>query len=405
METLRILRYKRPGRATEKGSILALSAIGMSALLLAAGLSIDINHLYAVSTELQNAADAAALSAASSLNSTAGGITTAVDRALANINYYEFNTETATIGRKDVRFAVNLSEFDNGGTGRDESQAAANPQNVRFVQVTVPPKSVTFSFAGMAMGSNTFTLTRSAVAGQSAGLNVLCNVVPISVVEDPATGAPLNVNPECPDKTRFTPGCTYICRLGPSGSGNGENCDTISAGNYQILALNSDRGGADVRHRLAIGSDICMDPGKIVHTEPGIKAGAVHQGFNTRFDEYTGALDPEKYPPDTNIKTKITYDQYRSGLTMYQRQPSHTGVSNRRVIIVPIIKKDQFENGRDTVRIDRFGAFFLQDKIAEGNGGNIRVEYIADRVVVGDGGYLPSGGAGNPRISVPVLFR
>ena len=48
-------------RRTERGSILAVSAIGLLAIVLAVGLSVDISHFYLVGNELQNAADAAAL--------------------------------------------------------------------------------------------------------------------------------------------------------------------------------------------------------------------------------------------------------------------------------------------------------------------------------------------------------
>ncbi len=55
-------------RKRERGSILATSAIGMMAILLAVGLGVDISRFYLVKTELQNGADAAALAAVSALN-------------------------------------------------------------------------------------------------------------------------------------------------------------------------------------------------------------------------------------------------------------------------------------------------------------------------------------------------
>ena len=48
-------------RLSENGSILAIAAIGMLSFLLIAGLAIDISHMYVNGSELQNAADAAAL--------------------------------------------------------------------------------------------------------------------------------------------------------------------------------------------------------------------------------------------------------------------------------------------------------------------------------------------------------
>ena len=78
---------KRLGQAGtrhgERGSILATSAIGMLSVLLAVGLGLDISRLYLTKTELQNAADAAALAAVSALNGDPPGITKAVDLAVA----------------------------------------------------------------------------------------------------------------------------------------------------------------------------------------------------------------------------------------------------------------------------------------------------------------------------------
>src|SRR5262249_34698586 len=135
----------------ERGSILAVSAIGMVAILLAVGLAVDVSHLYVVGTELQNTADAGALAGASALDGSAAGITKAVDRAVTAMNNYEFNGTSATITREDVRFSVNLSDFDGGGTGMSEASAAAAPSNIRFVQVTVPPNSARVLFPTCAL--------------------------------------------------------------------------------------------------------------------------------------------------------------------------------------------------------------------------------------------------------------
>ena len=57
---------KRPGerkdKRGERGSILAISALGMLSVLLAVGLGVDISRFYLAKTELQNAADASASS-------------------------------------------------------------------------------------------------------------------------------------------------------------------------------------------------------------------------------------------------------------------------------------------------------------------------------------------------------
>ncbi|MDX2042979.1 MAG: pilus assembly protein TadG-related protein [Acidobacteriota bacterium] len=410
-------RWQHRQRLNERGSILSVTAIGMLSFLLIAGLAIDISHMYVNGSELQNAADAAALAGASALNSNTGGITEAVNRAIVTMNNYQMDKTGVTLSRSDVRFAVNLSDFDGGGTGISEASAAASPANIRFVQVTIPAKSVSVFFATVAGLGSTVDLSRKAVAGQSVAINYYCGLEPLSVVQDDANNAPLNPEPGCASQTVFTPGCTYTIRL-PSngnngnndnngnGNGNGNNDDEVSAGNYLILAIGGDRGGADVRERLALGGLECYTIGQCVETEPGISAGPVRQGINVRFDDYQGGgLSANSYPPDTNIKEGITYAQYTSGDAAHIVAPSNQGIPNRRIILVPIINKSQFDNGRDDVCMVTVGAFFLRNPIPGGNGGDIRAEYIGDRVTLGNGGFNPGGAAGNPQLTVAVLYK
>lgn len=407
-----VYRERNGKRRCERGSILAVSAVSMVALLLAVGLSLDIGHFYSVAAELQNAADAAALAGASALNSGPSGITLAVDRAVIEMNKFEFNKTGVTIGRTDVRFAVNLADFDNGA-GMSEATAAdpANAPTVRFVQVTIPPKAVGVYFAVSVLG-NTVNISKRAVAGQSVGLNYFCNIAPLSVVQDDSVQnpVPLNVNPECPNKIKYTPGCTYTVRLQ---SGN-----FVSPGNYQILDLGIDvgcGGACEVRRLLARGSQNCYSPEDTFDTKPGVSAGPVAQGLNVRFDVYQGGnLTPAQHPPDKNVMGRnpaqaITYAQYTSGNPAYFQAPPDNpqyGVGDRRVLIIPIMNLSQFGNGKTkNLQTDSFGAFFIQ-KLVDDKNGDIRFEYVGQRAVFGDGGYDPTIAAGtNPSLTVAVLYR
>jgi len=103
---------KKENRRAERGSILATSALGMLSLLLAVGLGVDISHLYLAKNELQNAADASALAGASGLDFSPYGITRATDRAVAEMNKYEFDNDQVTFPRANIRFAANLALLD-----------------------------------------------------------------------------------------------------------------------------------------------------------------------------------------------------------------------------------------------------------------------------------------------------
>ena len=102
---MKVSSAKHGRRRGERGSVLVVSAVGMLALLLGTGLCVDISHFYLVKTELQNAADAAALAGASALNEDASGIQKAVARATAAMNNYEFNKSGVTMTGDNVRFA------------------------------------------------------------------------------------------------------------------------------------------------------------------------------------------------------------------------------------------------------------------------------------------------------------
>jgi Flp pilus assembly protein TadG len=365
---------------------MALSAVAMTAILLAAGLGVDISRFYLAKNELQNAADAAALAGASALNSAPGGISNARDRALQEMNKYNFNNSNVSLQEADVRFSVNLE-----GTYVDFDTAYDTPGNIRFVQVTTPQLSVPVSFAAMVLG-NSRNLSATATAGLSVPLNSICNFIPLSVIDQD-----------------MVEGQTYTIRADTGGS--------PSPGNYQILAV-AGPGGVDVGFGIGGGVDACASPGETyyVDTKPGLTAGKVRTGLNSRFDDYAGSqLDPVGDPPDTNVKEGITHDEYLKARDpenpdfyhqsdVYQA-PSHPGVDDRRIVLIPIVKLADYDPGRGTVKFDRFGAFFLKTKASGGSGGEIQAEYIDTRFAVGKGRYIPGGAVGNPLLATPVLYK
>ncbi|HJQ35451.1 MAG TPA: pilus assembly protein TadG-related protein [Pyrinomonadaceae bacterium] len=369
---------KSGGARRERGSVLALSAVGMLVFLAAVGLCVDVSHFYVVNAELQNAADAAALAGASALNRTPAGITHAVERATNEIwNNYDFNNKEAVVNPEDVTFAVNL-----GGPymGSEAAKQTGTVENIRFVKVVVPPKPVGVFFAQLALKTNSIDLSREATAGMTLSPNIFCDWIPLAVIEDPANALVKNQ--------------TYTLRAAPQ--------NNVSSGNYQILAV-SGRGGAAVREDIAAGIHECAGPGDVYEkdTKPGVSAGAVREGLNTRFDKYVAGLDPETYPPDLNVKEPLTFGNYDTN----QQAPGHPGIPNRRLVLVPIVLKSEFDNGRDTVKFDRFALFFLQTSVDGGNGGNFQAEYLSTLYGYGAGAYAPGGGPVTPELAMPVLYK
>lgn len=360
-------------RKRERGSILATAAIGMLAVLLAVGLGIDISRLYLSQAELQNAADAAALAGVSGLNGDPPGITEAVDRAVLEMNKYDFNKTGVSFPRANVLFAVNLD-----GPYISEGSAFSSPSNIRFVKVTTPDSPVGLSFAALVLG-NSKNLTATATAGLSVPLNVICPWLPAFVLDYP--------------DDPITSGRTYTFRLSPG--------DDVSPGNYQLLAPVHSGGSGD-REGMANGVNWCISTGQEVATKPGVTSGAIRQGINSRFDIYGAGMDPALSPPDSNIAEAITHDQYDKKLVV--KTPSNPGVAGRRIVILPIATALPGE-GRDSIIVDRFGVFFLQTSVGGGNGNELKAEYIEDTAFAGNSYYVPGAGDTNSNLAVPVLYK
>lgn len=360
-------------RKRERGSVLATSAIAMLSVLLAVGLGLDISRLYLSKAELQNAADAAALAGVSGLNGGSPGITEAANRAVQAMNKYDFNKTGVTISRSNVEFAVNLD-----GPYMGESAASLSASNIRFVRVTTPTVPIGVSFAAIVLGSSR-DLSATATAGYSVPLNVICPWLPAFVLDYPTDP--------------IKPGGTYTFRL--------EGGSFISPGNYQLLAPIQSGGSGD-REGMANGVNWCISVGTEVETKPGVTAGAIRQGINTRFDDYSSGLDPLMSPPDTNIAENITYAQYRDNTVV--KLPKHTGVTDRRIVFIPIASSLP-SNGRDSIVVSRFGVFFLQTSVGGGNGGELKAEYITDTAFAGNSSYDPGAGAVNDNLAVPVLYK
>jgi Flp pilus assembly protein TadG len=370
-------------RKNEQGSIMAMSAIGMLAFILAVGLGVDISRLYLTKNELQNAADAAALAGASGLNFHFSGIHTAADRAMAAMNKYQFNKTNVSFSRDKVRFAVNLSDFDSGADMSEAAAAAvAVAPTIRFVKVETEDSPVGISFAKMALG-NSQNLKAQAVGGMSAALNIFTGYLPVTGTIGPG------------GTCQLIPGNTCTVRAEPGNS--------VSPGNYQVLAVDGS-GANDDRTGLASAVKNVVAAGGYVDSKPGVNSGPIKQGINTRFDDYASGLDPNFYPPDKNIAENINYATYLAGTVTQPSSHPEIALANRRVVLIPLIQASQFDGGRTNVQIDHFGAFFLRNKV-NGNG-NVDLEYIGIGVVVGSGFYDPTAPANpGPSIVKPVLYR
>jgi Flp pilus assembly protein TadG len=433
-------------RKNELGNVLAYTVLSALFLFLAVGLGVDLSHLYLSKTELQNAADAAALAGASALTlPNPVKITSAVDRAVntMNLNKYNFNNRTfapvmsTAAQRSLVRFAVNLD-----GPYLNEADANAAPTNIRFVMVTTPTVPVNMIFAIPILGT-TQSLSAKATAGLSLPGNVQYCPFPLSAVQcgptnttcifnsefwgdcgdPPIAGTipakpPIHTyadgSPACDPTKQFCKECTYTVRSAGSGG--------PSAGNLGILGC-AGSGCDRVRDALKVYGAECAcgltNIGDSMPVQTGACAGPISDGLNVRFDRYQPG-GPMAYsslfPPDLNIAQGvssgtganttwpgISYGQYQAGSPNTPPAAGHPGVPDRRILVLPITYVEDWPTGSSgNVTARGFGAFFMRNQ-AIGTNGDIRIEYIGGNHG-GVTGYDPTGGAGSNIVTF-VLYR
>ena len=301
-------------RRSEEGMALLYVAIFLLVSLWFVSLAIDVGKLMAARTELQAAADAAALAGASALDPTLGVLdqpeakARAAAAAASNHAYQNLKTPVVINPDVDVEFP--------GTTGRQ-------------VKVSVY-RDADHSDAVMLHFAQTLGLRFMDVrANATAEIGPL-----VGVCEGLAPFAP-----EQPPYGDFAKDCdsTYFLKVGTGAS---------LQGNFQLLdypdcaeqdSVPSGGGGAAVRYYIINGWDCCFKIGDLItiDTEPGGKVGPTQQGLLAR------------WLADTDQNTNICYEQY-------------TG-NQSRVFLCPIIK-DFDVNGKKEVEILKFAAFFLKDK-------------------------------------------
>ena len=372
-------------RNGERGSIMIMAAIFALLLLLMVGLTIDVSRIYLVRDELQNAADAAALTAARELNGGTGGIDDAVTQATTVISNNQGLRAKTAVTITTVEFAANL----NDDPYLSATAAKAVASTIRFVKVTTASTTTTILFASSALGVSR-SESRSAVAGMSVDLAGICDFFPAAV-------GLANPSP--------SPGTTMTLKFA-QGTGTTANIHDMD---YIVLDVPCITGNGDTETaRLAAGEPCaCAGLGDNIHMTPSSNFGnggrAAGDGMNTRFgvydNGYGNSLTASSYPSDTNTSQTITYTQYTNAFP--------TAGNDRRVIIAPIITPGDYPADTDG-RIAAWGKFFLKTQMSAPSGncannapcGYMTVEYLG-RADVGATGPVSCGSG----LTTSVLYK
>jgi hypothetical protein len=300
----------RPSRRGEEGIALIYVAVFLLVSLWFVSLAVDAGKLMAARTELQAAADAAALAAASAIDPETGEINVDLARARA--------AETSSLNRAmhDIKRPVVIDPAND--------VTFPTPQQV---QVTVRRDNtngmpVLLHFA-QTLGLPSLGVRADAIA-EAAVLNNVCQGL--------APFAPSQL----PNGVPFSTSCdsSYVLKVGAQGN---------QQGNFQLLhypdcpedEFDGGGGANAVEYYIRNGYKCCAGIGdELVETEPGNKVGPVRDALIWRFRQ------------DTDQQSTCYQNYHGNGM---------------RIFLTPVIESFDL-NGRKMAKIKGFAAFFMKEE-------------------------------------------
>jgi len=261
------------------GAVAPTIALSLIALLACGGIAFDYARMATMHTELQDAADQAALAAASQLDGQSGACARAAAAAsslLTNETYFAaFGSGRGVTVQNEGTCGENAhikfyKTYDQ--TNDVPGDPADADDNAKFVIVTVDARQANYALTPIVGVFNSGSIAATAVATLGAG--AICKVPPLMICNPLETSTNLTFDPD-----------TYRGRGLKLEAGGG---GAWAPGNYGYLDFGN---GAPVVEK-AMGSNVENDPcvaGDAVQTKPGNTASAP-TGINTRFDIYDNGL-------------------------------------------------------------------------------------------------------------------
>lgn len=163
----------------EGGAISPMYAVGILALVAIAGVGFDYGRVMALDTELQNAADQAALAAATQLDGSDGSMDRAREAVVNALgNQTRFANDRDSDGRSVSIPATNVEFYDGYTVDADTDDfgnVAATDNDAKVVQVTVKPRVVRYALTPLVAA-----FTGQAIGKAAAKLeDATCNVPPM----------------------------------------------------------------------------------------------------------------------------------------------------------------------------------------------------------------------------------
>ena len=280
----------QPSLRRQTGAVAIMTAFAIVLLIAMIGLVVDLGYLYTRKTELQNAADAAALAGARELNGTAAGVTAAAAQAiaLANANNSDLGATPVVITNANIEFGPDPSGPWSSVAAASASDAVAADKF--FIKVDssgiLQGARPTWFMSVVSAGASTYTFGL-AVAGRT-----VCEGLPVFTCVRPGGLAP---------NYGFVKGASY--RLTSQLSGGTDNIgwlDPVPPGTPGLIS-----GANDMREVLCRGQTYCIKAGTYTSlTQPAFNP--MMDALNTRLGVYQGTINDAVHklacPADTNVK-------------------------------------------------------------------------------------------------------
>ena len=309
----------RRSQARQRGAIIVWFALFMMTMLSFAALGIDVAKLAATRTQLQNAADAAALAGASALDPATGllipeqVVGRAQQAGLGNEAFID-ESKPITIPAADV---------------------SVLPDNVVKVTTRRQGESAVITTIAQVLGIKTLETTATAWAKVDTAESI-CMTAPIGIMP-PQWGE------------RFETGRTYMFKFGTAHGGDG---------NYRPLllppCLDGPCAGMDpyspqtFECQMKNNYRCCISMKEWVFLQRAAWTGPVKKGIDDRFDG------------DTDQRQGITHAEYRG--------------NGSRMLYVPITSPEV--SGDAGVWVTGMAAFFVKSRVGNGVGSTLVGEFV-----------------------------
>ena len=402
-------RYTKQFKAKKaQGGLIVILFVVMAPVILGfMAFALDAGQSFVVKSELQNAADACALSAAKELDGTNKqfGLAESAGISVGTVHKANFQkTAVAMATNSAVRFAVNLNDsnasYITASTGSGLSNVTASTYRYAKCQAS---QNVT-KFLNIPGVASTHTVTASAIAGLVPAQSPC--VLPIGVCSN-ATAVTTNGVGQW---ISGTVGASVTC--------------TGNVGCYQWVVYNGAGANASNLAALLTGNNTCginLTSQSVTQFSGG--SASPYDAYNTRFGVqkgsnlvnpdftgygYTPAGGATPYAPGANAY-RDDYSIRRAALTKYQGslsgynniQPTITNATARRIGVVPIIPCTG-----GTSNVTEYACVLMLNPIAS-SGGNktLYLEYLGRANAGACAQFSVAGGAGANSPTVTALVQ